>query len=128
GSCGKVFEKYFELKIVDENDCECMPYEIGEIIVRPKTPHTVMIEYYNQPEESVRAWQGLWFRTGDCAYLDDEGYIYFKDRLKDAIRRRGENISSYEIENVLNKHPQVIESAVISVPSDIGEDEIKACL
>ncbi|MDR7079765.1 crotonobetaine/carnitine-CoA ligase [Neobacillus niacini] len=128
GSAGRHFEQYYDLKIVDEHDFECSQYEQGEIIVRPKIPHIVMLEYYNKPEKTVEAWRGLWFRTGDRAYKDKDGYIYFVDRLKDAIRRRGENISSFEIESVVDKHPQVIESAVIPVPADVGEDEIKACI
>ncbi|MEH7177509.1 AMP-binding protein [Neobacillus vireti] len=128
GSAGRPFEQYYDLKIVDEHDFECSPFEQGEIIVRPKIPHIVMLEYYNKPEKTVEAWRGLWFRTGDRAYKDKEGYIYFVDRLKDAIRRRGENISSFEIESVIDKHPQINESAVIPVPSEIGEDEIKACI
>ena len=80
------------------------------------------------PEKTLEAFQDLWFHTGDYAYYDEEGYYYFVDRKKDALRRRGENISSYEVEKVINSHPAVLESAVVAAESDLGEDEVMACL
>ena len=80
------------------------------------------------PEKTVEAWRDLWFHTGDYLYYDEEGYYYFVDRKKDALRRRGENISSYEVEKVINSHPAVLESAALAVKSDLGEDEVMVCL
>ncbi|MCY4564359.1 MAG: AMP-binding protein, partial [Gammaproteobacteria bacterium] len=79
---------------------------------------------------TVEAWRNFWFHTGDAGTRDEEGYFYFVDRMKDCIRRRGENISSYEIEQVLNDHPAIAESAAVAVKSSIagGEDEVKACV
>ena len=82
--------------------------------------------YYNKAEATVKAFRNLWFHTGDAGYFDEEGYMYFVDRIKDAIRRRGENISSFEVEAVIGSHPAVLEVAVIAVPSELGEDEVKA--
>ena len=126
GSCGRAIDRYVEVMIVDEHDHPCQFGEAGELVVRPKLPHTVMIGYYNKPDKTVEAWQNLWFHTGDRFYQDKQGYLYFIDRIKDAIRRKGENISSFEMESMLTKHPKISECAVIAVPSPIGEDDIKA--
>jgi crotonobetaine/carnitine-CoA ligase len=88
----------------------------------------MMAGYYNKPEATVEAWRNLWFHTGDFARIDAEGYLYFVDRKKDSIRRRGENISSFEVERAINQHPAILECAVIAVPSPLGEDEIAAVL
>jgi crotonobetaine/carnitine-CoA ligase len=123
GSVGKVAEG-LELKIFDENDEELPPNQIGEIVVRPRRPHIIFECYYKMPEKTLEACRNLWFHTGDIGYLDEDGYLYFVDRKKDAIRRRGENISSFEVEKVINSHPSVAESAAIPVPSELGEDEV----
>ncbi|MEH7246008.1 AMP-binding protein, partial [Neobacillus niacini] len=128
GSCGKPLDEFVDILIVDENDHPCQPGQAGELLVRPKLPHIVMKGYYNKADKTVEAWQNLWFHTGDRFYQDEKGYLYFLDRIKDAIRRKGENISSFEMESMLNKHPDIAESAVIAVPSPIGEDDIKACI
>jgi crotonobetaine/carnitine-CoA ligase len=78
------------------------------------------------PEATVRAFRNLWFHTGDRGRMDEDGYFYFVDRMKDAIRRRGENISSWEVEKVLNTHEAVLESAVVGVPSALTEEEVLA--
>ena len=82
------------------------------------------------PDKTVEAWRNLWFHTGDAGRMDSEGRLFFVDRIKDRIRRRGENISSYELEQALNEHPSVVESAAVGlrVPGAGGEDEIKAVL
>lgn len=98
--------------------------EVGELLVGGDRRH-VNRGYYNMPEESAKAWEGEWFHTGDLFRFDEEGRYYFVDRAKDALRRRGENISSMEIEAMVNAHPAVAESAVIGVPSEWGEDEVK---
>lgn len=126
GSCGKPNTQTFEVSIVNERDEPVAPGEVGEILVRPKRPYAMLTAYYNNPEATAEAFRNLWFHTGDNARADAEGYFYFVDRKKDAIRRRGENISSAEVEAVLNRHPAVLESAVVAVPSELGEDEVKA--
>ena len=126
GSCGKVLDEYFEVQLVDDEDREVGIGEVGEIIVRPRKPYIMMTEYYNMPDKTLEVYRNLWFHTGDYAKKDADGYFYFVDRKKDAIRRRGENISSFEVEKVINTHPKVLESAVFAVPSELGEDEVKA--
>jgi len=126
GSCGKVNEESFEVKVVNEHDDECLPGEVGEIVVRPRHPYAMMSEYYNMPAETTKAFRNLWFHTGDGGRFDEDGYLYFVDRKKDAMRRRGENISSYEVESVINRHPSILECAAVAVPSPFGEDDLKA--
>jgi len=85
----------------------------------------MMSGYYKMPEATLEAFRNLWFHTGDLGYLDDDGFLFYVGRKKDAIRRRGENISAYEIETVVNEHPAVLESAAIAVPAELGEDDVK---
>jgi len=127
GSCGKVLDIY-EIKLVDDEDNEVPVGEPGEIIFRPKEPFTIMLEYYNMPDKTLEACRNLWFHTGDLAKKDAEGYFYFVDRKKDALRRRGENISSFEVERTINTHPKVLESAAVAVKSELAEDEVKICV
>jgi crotonobetaine/carnitine-CoA ligase len=127
GSCGKPGPDD-EIKVVDDNGMEVGPQVPGEILIRPQKPYCMLLEYYKMPEKTVEAWRDLWFHTGDYLYYDEEGYYYFVDRKKDALRRRGENISSYEVEKVINSHPAVLESAALAVKSDLGEDEVMVCL
>jgi crotonobetaine/carnitine-CoA ligase len=126
GSCGRVLHDLWEVKLVDDDDMEVPVGEIGEIIVRPKKPYIMMTEYYAMPEKTLETYRNLWFHTGDYAKKDEDEFFYFVDRKKDALRRRGENISSFEVEKVINMHPKVLESAVFAVPSELGEDEVKA--
>jgi crotonobetaine/carnitine-CoA ligase len=130
GCAGAVLEEFFEVRIFDADDHPVATGQIGEIVVRPKLPWCFMAGYQRMPEKSVEAWQNLWFHTGDAGRLDARGRLYFVDRIKDCIRRRGENISSFEIEQVIGAHPQVAESAVVAVKATDqgGEDEIKACV
>ena len=125
GSCG-IAAPYYEVEIHDEEDLPCPPGVAGEIVVRPKEPGIMFKGYYKMPEETIKSWKNLWFHTGDRGRMDQDGYIYFLDRQKDAIRRRGENISSFEVEVVLNDHPKVLDSAAIGVPSNLGEEEVMA--
>lgn len=131
GSSGRPLD-WFDVRAVDpETDEPLSAGEVGEIVVRPKTPGVMMKEYNNAPGKTVEAWRNLWFHTGDAGSIDEEGYLYFADRTKDVIRRRGENISSFTVESVINKHPAVEESAAVAVPSDLGsgtEDEVKVCV
>ncbi len=127
-SCGKVIPG-FELRIVDEYDRELPHGQFGELVVRHSEPYTISSGYYNMPEKTLEAYRNLWFHTGDAMYRNEEGWYFFVDRIKDAIRRRGENISSFEVENVINLHPSVLESAAIAVKDPIlTEDEVKVCV
>ncbi|WP_158735850.1 AMP-binding protein [Alteribacillus sp. YIM 98480] len=132
GSAGKPLDDWFDVQIVDPHTDEKLGTDqTGEIVVRPLIPFTFMKGYHNVPHKTVEAWRNLWFHTGDLAKMDGEGYIYFVDRLKDSIRRRGENISSKSIEAVVDNHQKVKESAAVAVPAKLGEgseDEIKLCV
>ncbi|MGE0697972.1 MAG: AMP-binding protein, partial [Hyphomicrobiaceae bacterium] len=125
-SCGKPNTDTFDVMIADESDAPVATGEVGEILVRPRHPFAMLTAYYNSPEATAEAFRNLWFHTGDNARADADGYLYFVDRKKDAIRRRGENISSSEVEAILNRDPGVLECAVIAAPSELGEDEVKA--
>ncbi len=127
GSCGKPFDIY-EMQLVDDYDHKVPVGEPGEIVFRPKEPFTMMSEYYNMPEKTLEAFRNLWFHSGDLARQDVDGYYYFVDRKKDALRRRGENISSFEVERAINTHPAVLESAAVAVKSELAEDEVKICV
>ena len=125
GSAGRV-RPGCELRVVDANDCEVPTGAVGEIVVRADTPWAINHGYYKEPEATARAWRNGWFHTGDAGRMDEDGNLYFVDRLKDTIRRRGENISSLEVETEVAAHPAVREAAVIPVPSELGEDEVMA--
>lgn len=125
GACGKI-RPIFEVEIQDENGYPCPVGKSGEIVVRPKKPGIMFTDYYGNSEATVKSWQNLWFHTGDTGRFDKDGYLYFIDRKKDVVRRRGENISSYEIERVINDHPKVLEAAIIGVPSELSEEEVLA--
>jgi crotonobetaine/carnitine-CoA ligase len=127
GSCGKPMDIY-EVKLLDDNDEEVPVGEIGEIVFRSKVPFVMMSEYYNMPEKTLEVYRNLWFHTGDLAKQDKDGYFYFVDRKKDALRRRGENISSFEVERAINTHPKILESAAVAVKSELAEDEVKICV
>jgi carnitine-CoA ligase len=127
GTCGKPFRDY-TVKLVDDSGIEVGINTPGELLMRPLKPYTMVLEYYQMPEKTVEAWGDLWFHTGDYLYRDEDGYFHFVDRKKDALRRRGENISSYEVEKVINGHPSVLESAAVAVKSNLGEDEVMICL
>ena len=123
-SIGKPFS-YVESKVVDENGNRQQAGEMGEIWLRSLKDHAFMEGYYKMPNETGSAMRGGWFRTGDRGYEDEDGYLYFSDRLKQSIRRRGENISSWEIEKAVNNHPKVLESAAVGIPSEVGEEDVK---
>ena len=125
GSCGRAVSG-FEVEIRDEDGRSSLPGTPGEIVVRPRGPHMIIEEYYGMPEATEAAFRDGWFRTGDRGVCDAEGWFTFLDRTKDAIRRRGENISSWEVEQVLNDHPAIEETAVIGVPSELTEEEVLA--
>ena len=131
GCAGPVLTDFFEVIIADpETDIELPCDHVGEILVRPKVPFCFNVGYFKMPEKTVEAWRNLWFHTGDAGRIDSDGRLFFVDRINDRIRRRGENISSYELEQALNEHPAVTESAAVGLRVDGagGEDEIKAVL
>jgi crotonobetaine/carnitine-CoA ligase len=124
GSAGKVRAGY-QVRIVDEFDEEVPPGALGEIVVRSDKPWVLMAGYWKNPEATVQAWRNQWFHTGDAGRYDDEGWYYYVDRLKDAMRVSGENVSSMEVEAVVLESPDVVEAAAVGVPSDLGEEDIK---
>jgi crotonobetaine/carnitine-CoA ligase len=128
GSCGVTNSERHEVTIVDEVDREVGPGEPGEIVLRPKQPCVITTGYYNYPQVTAETFRNLWFHTGDRAYRDADGYFYFVDRIKDAIRRGGENISAFELEQSVNAHPAVLESAAFGVPSELEEEEVKVAV
>jgi carnitine-CoA ligase len=123
-ACGRVRAGY-ECRVVDEHDLEVPRGTLGELIVRSDEPWVLNAGYFGMPEKTVEAWRNGWFHTGDGFVQDTDGWFHFVDRQKDAIRRRGENISSMEVEAHVNEHPSVLESAAVAVPSQWGEDEVK---
>ena len=124
GTMGRICP-HLEIQIQDPDTGAALPAgSPGEICARPATPMGLFAGYWSRPDATIEAFRDLWFHTGDRGYLDDEGYLVFVDRIKDCIRRRGENISSFEVERSVNAHPAVRESAAYAVPSDIGEEEV----
>ncbi len=124
GCCGRPAQDT-EVRIVDDCDRQLGPNQTGEIVMRACEPYSMMSGYYKMPEETLSAFRNLWFHTGDLGYVDEDGYLYFVGRKKEAIRRRGENISAFEVEKIVNQHPAVLESAAIPVPSELSEDDVK---
>jgi len=116
GACGRVIPPY-EVRIAAD----------GEMLVRCDEPGLVTIGYHGMPEATAEAFRDGWFHTGDLARLDADGWLYFQGRKKDAIRRRGENISAFEIEEVVEAHPAVLQAAAFGVPSELMEEEVKVC-
>lgn len=125
-SCGQRRQGY-DVRIVDSDDGEVPVGEVGELVVRADQPWTMMAGYVGMPEKTVASWRNQWLHTGDAFRRDAEGNYYFVDRLKDVIRRRGENVSSVEVETAVCTHPDVLESAAIPVASEWTEEEIMVC-
>lgn len=123
GSAGKP-RAGVEVRLVDENDCEVPAGAVGQLVVRTDCPWALSHGYAGDPQATAAAWRNGWFHTGDGFRKDAGGNFYFVDRLKDAIRRRGENISSFEVESEVLAHPSVREAAAIAVSSEIAEDEV----
>ncbi|MCX4091340.1 AMP-binding protein [Nocardia sp. alder85J] len=117
-----------DVRIVDEHDDEVPTGRSGEIVVRPRVPDATFHGYWNKPAETVATWRDLWHHTGDFGLLDADGYLHFVDRKKDVLRRRGENVSSLQLEQVIRTHPAVADIAVCAVPAPLGDDDIKACV
>lgn len=127
GSMGRVAEG-FDARVVDADGIPVPPGVPGELVVRNSQPHAFALGYYELPQATVEAWQDLWFHSGDRVVAEEDGWFRFLDRIKDVIRRRGENISSLEVEQVLAQHPRVQQAAVYGVPSELGEEEVMAAL
>jgi acyl-CoA synthetase (AMP-forming)/AMP-acid ligase II len=128
GTAGRVNERFYEVKIVDEADRELAPEKTGEIVSRNKEPYTRMIEYWDMPRATLDAFRNLWLHSGELGFVDDAGWLHFVGRKKDAIRRRGEFISAFELESAMARHPGVMECAAFPIPSELGEDEIKVVI
>ena len=127
GAAGLLADEFFEAKIVDpETDEELPPNTVGEFVIRPKEPWIMLTDYWNMPDRTAEASRNMWFHTGDGLKRDEQGWFYFVDRLKDAIRRRGENISSYEVEQAVLVHEKVFDVAAVAAPAfaEAGEDEV----
>ena len=127
GACGKPVESY-EYKIFDDRDNELPVGEVGEIVVRPRQPGIIMNEYLKMPAETLAVMRNLWFHTGDRGFFDVAGFLHYVGRKKDAIRRRGENISAFEIEEAATLHPAILEAAAIGVPSELSEEDVMVWL
>jgi crotonobetaine/carnitine-CoA ligase len=126
GSMGKAGATY-DMRVVDDHDNELPPGEVGELIYRPKGDST-LTEYYKNPEATEAKTRGGWIRSGDLAYKDEDDYFFFVDRKNDFMRRRGENISSFEVEKIVNSHPKILESAAYAIPSELGEDDVMVAI
>jgi crotonobetaine/carnitine-CoA ligase len=125
-NCGRIREDYPwpEVRIADEFDEPVPDGEVGEMLVRSAEPWALNVGYHEMPEQTAAAWRNGWFHTGDAFRRDADGWFYFVDRLRDTIRRRGENISSFEVETLVAEHPAVRECAAIGVPAPLGEDDV----
>ena len=118
----------FQARIVDEQDVELPAGEAGELVLRADEPFAFATGYYGMPDKTVEAWRNLWFHSGDRVVREADGAFRFVDRIKDAIRRRGENVSSYEVEQVLLSHADIAGAAVFPVRSELAEDEVMAAI
>ena len=116
----------FEVAILDPRGFRLQPGEVGEVCHRPRFPNMILSGYWRRPGATTKAWQDLWYHTGDLGLLDEDGFLYFKGRMTDSLRYRGENISAYELESVLREAPRIADAAAIAITDDLGgEDEIK---
>lgn len=122
-SCGRPSEE-FEVRIVDDDGNALPDGSTGEIVIRPRDRNVMFSGYWRRPEETVRAWRDLWMHTGDLGTMEN-GALYFKDRGKDYLRSRGENVSSFEIERIFARHPDIAEVAIHAVAAQTGDDAIK---
>ena len=115
----------FDVRIHDEADEPVAPGALGELVVRPWRASTILDGYFGMPEATAEAFRNLWFHSGDTARIDEDGNVFFVGRRKDAIRRRGENISAFEVEEGILLHPDVLECAAVGVPSELTEEDVK---
>jgi crotonobetaine/carnitine-CoA ligase len=127
GSCGRVSDEW-EVRLADPEGTEVALGETGEILLRPKEPGRIMLGYLNKAEATTNAFRNLWFHTGDLARRDEDGFYFYQGRNKDVIRRRGQNISGWEVEQILLSHPDVGDAAALALPSEVGEDDLRVVL
>ncbi len=123
-SCGKIFPGV-QVRLVDDHDIPVPTGKAGELIIRTDLPWQLNVGYWQRPEQTAEAWRNGWFHTGDLLRCDEDGNYFFVDRKKDAVRRRGENISTFEVEREVLAYPGVLEAACVAAPGDFGEDEVK---
>jgi crotonobetaine/carnitine-CoA ligase len=124
---GPVFEG-FQARVVDDQGNDVADDAPGELVVRADDPLAFASGYFRAQEKTAEAWRNRWFHTGDRVIRQPDGYFRFIDRLKDTIRRRGENISSFEVEQVLLSHAAVANAAAFPVRSPLAEDEVMAAV
>lgn len=124
-SAGRINGEDLDVRIVDNEDNEVKPGEVGEVVCRPKRSNVMFQGYWHRPDATLEATRNLWFHTGDLGRFDEAGFFYFVDRKNDYMRRRGENISSQELEATFMTHPDVRQVAVHAVPSEVTEDDVK---
>ncbi len=127
GAMGRV-RPGFAARVVDADENPVPDGTPGELVLRADAPHAFAAGYFGMPEQTVEAWRNLWFHTGDRVVRDETGLFRFVDRIKDVIRRRGENISALEVEAAIATHPAVADVAVFPVPSELAEDEVMAAI
>jgi crotonobetaine/carnitine-CoA ligase len=127
GSSGRVNED-FDVRIVDDHDIELPAGQAGEVVIRPRRPHVMFEGYWDRPQDTLAVMRNLWLHTGDIGRFDAQGFFYFVDRKKDYLRRRGENISTHEVEVSLRVHPAIADVAVHAVLAESGEDDVKATI
>ncbi|MGF6571728.1 crotonobetaine/carnitine-CoA ligase [Paraburkholderia sp. GAS333] len=127
GSIGKAVD-YFDVEIVDDNGRRLPAGQIGEIRVAEREPGTLTRGYFRSDDKTAEAIRDGWLYTGDLGREDEEGYLFFLGRKKDSLRRRGENVSAWEVENVVNSHPDVEESALIGVVNEFSDEDLKIFL
>lgn len=126
-SCGPPLPE-FTLRIADQDGEPVPTGTVGEILIRTEIPGIMSAGYYKNPQATVDAWRDLWFHTGDLGFVDEVGHLHFLGRMKEMIRRRGENVSEFEVEEALELHPAVAEAAAVGIPSDVGEEDVKVFL
>jgi len=124
-AAGVVNDEYFDVRIFDDDERELPANTDGEIVIRPKRPHVMFEGYWGRPEATVGTSRNWWYHTGDIGRVDEDGFLSFVDRKADYLRRRGENISSFEVESILMGHGSLADVVVHAVPSDMTEDDLK---
>lgn len=124
-AAGVINAEYFDVRIFDDDDNEVPRGERGEIVIRPKRPEVMFAGYWGRPEATVSTSRNWWYHTGDIGIIDDDDFLFFVDRKADYLRRRGENISSVEVESILMGHGRIADVAVHAVPSPLTEDDLK---
>jgi crotonobetaine/carnitine-CoA ligase len=124
-AAGVINDEYFDVRIFDDDDHELPRGVDGEVVLRPKRPHVMFEGYWGRPEATVETSRNWWYHTGDVGRIDEDDYLYFVDRKADYLRRRGENISSFEVERILMGHGRLADVAVHAVPSEMSEDDLK---